>query len=100
AAVRRVERRDAGGWVVEHEAGRTEAALLVLATDVAALQRLVDASPALAPLTHTVSGLSVTLPFAVWRLWLDRPMAPDRAAFAGTTGLGLLDNISVYDRFQ
>jgi len=100
AAVRRVERRDAGGWVVEHEAGRTEAALLVLATDVAALQRLVDASPALAPLTHTVSGLSVTLPFAVWRLWLDRPMAPDRAGFAGTTGLGLLDNISVYDRFQ
>ena len=42
----------------------------------------------------------MTRPFAVWRLWLDRPVAAERAAFAGTTGVGLLDNISVYDRFQ
>jgi isorenieratene synthase len=27
-------------------------------------------------------------------------MAPHRAPFAGTTGVGLLDNISIYDRFQ
>ena len=38
----------AAGWS-STTAGRTEATLLVLALDVAALQRLVDASPALAP---------------------------------------------------
>ena len=39
-------------------------------------------------------------PFAVWRLWLDRPVAPDRAAFLGTSGFGPLDNISVLERFE
>jgi isorenieratene synthase len=36
----------------------------------------------------------------VWRLWLDRRLGEQRTAFAGTTGLGLLDNISLYERFQ
>src|SRR4029079_16209470 len=45
-------------------------------------------------------SLPVTRPFAVLRLWLDRPMRPERAPFAGTTGFGHLDNISLYDRFQ
>ena len=39
-------------------------------------------------------------PFAVWRLWLDRPVASDRAAFLGTSGFGPLDNISVLERFE
>ena len=39
-------------------------------------------------------------PFAVWRLWLDRPVAHDRPAFLGTSGFGPLDNISVLERFE
>ncbi|MCA9563259.1 MAG: isorenieratene synthase, partial [Myxococcales bacterium] len=38
--------------------------------------------------------------FAIWRLWLDGPLTPERAPFAGTTGVGLLDNISIYDAIQ
>ncbi|GAB3913397.1 isorenieratene synthase [Microlunatus endophyticus] len=39
-------------------------------------------------------------PFAVWRLWLDRPVAPGRPAFLATSGYGPLDNISVLDRYE
>lgn len=48
----------------------------------------------------TLRRQSVTLPFAVWRLWLDRPVAAERTAFIGTTGLGMLDNISLYHLFE
>jgi isorenieratene synthase len=72
---------------------------LVLALDLAGLQRMIAASPALENLSN-LSALRATLPFAVLRLWLDRPLRPERAAFAGTTGVGLLDNISCYERFQ
>jgi len=72
---------------------------LVLALDLAGLQRVVAASPALANLAQ-IDKLRATLPFVVQRLWLDRPLRPERAAFAGTTGVGLLDNISCYERFQ
>jgi isorenieratene synthase len=33
-------------------------------------------------------------------LWLDRPVAADRAAFLGTSGYGLLDNVTVLERFE
>ena len=39
-------------------------------------------------------------PFAVWRLWLDRPVQPDRPAFLGTSGFGPLDNVTVLERFE
>ena len=42
----------------------------------------------------------LTNPFAVWRLWLDRPTAAGRAPFVGTTGMGPLDNISLYELFE
>lgn len=38
--------------------------------------------------------------FVVWRLWLDRPVRPDRPAFVGTGGFELLDNISVLERYE
>ena len=47
-----------------------------------------------------VASLQQAPPFAVWRLWLDRPVRPDRAAFAGTGGVGIIDNISVVERYQ
>lgn len=85
----------------------------VLAACVSGLQRLVHESPTLGdlPTQSTVAGpdhcwreqvarQSVTARFAVWRLWLDRPCAPGRAPFVGTTGHGLIDNISIYNLFE
>lgn len=95
-------RRDSGGtgWVVETSGGQVAADALVLALPVAPLRELVDASPDLAPLAGDVGSLRSAPPFAVWRIWLDRPLRADRPFFAGTTGLGPLDNISRYDAFQ
>jgi carotenoid phi-ring synthase / carotenoid chi-ring synthase len=94
----------AAGWQVELGDGQAalDAELVVLAVNVPALRPIVAASPALGDPAwrRSVEGLDVTLPFAVWRLWLDRPARADRSPFAGTTGLGLLDNISLYERFE
>jgi isorenieratene synthase len=100
--VQAVRRDPHGGFRVEHAGGEIACQLLVLALDVAGLQRVVQNSPELdePELRRKVAALRVTRPFAVWRLWLDRPLAPERAPFAGTTGLGWLDNISLYERFQ
>lgn len=100
ATVQRVLRQAQGRIAVEHGGERTEAELLVLALDVRGLQHVVAASPELAALAPQTSALQETHPFAVLRLWLDRPVREDRVAFVGTTGVGLLDNISVYERFQ
>ncbi|HTE50132.1 MAG TPA: FAD-dependent oxidoreductase [Kofleriaceae bacterium] len=99
---------DPDGWRVELDGGGAATGAVtgdavVLAVTVSALQRLVADSPDLARdpgWTDAVAALPVTRPFAVWRLWLDRAVEPGRAAFAGTTGFGRLDNISVYDHFQ
>lgn len=99
SAVSQVSRTREGTLRVEHAGEPAEADDLVIALDVSGLQRLVAASPALSALS-CVSALQLTRPFAVLRLWLERPLAPERPAFAGTTGVGLLDNISCYERFQ
>ena len=95
-------RREGDRWVVEAEPGeRVAGDVLVLALDVPGLLRLLPATPfGSGPWTTRVGGLEVTLPFAVWRLWLDRPTAPGRAPFAGTAGFPLLDNISLFHLFE
>lgn len=96
-----IGRAAGGGWRVELDRGAIEADALVLALSLPALQEVAAASPGLAGTWRDdLLALPVTRPFAVLRLWLDRPMRPERAAFAGTTGFGHLDNISLYDRFQ
>lgn len=106
AAVSRVDRADdperplGARFDVEHDRGAEVADMLVLALDVGGLQAVVAGSPDLTALWPSVSALRATNPFAVLRVWLDRPVRADRAAFAGTTGVGMLDNISVYERFQ
>lgn len=88
----------------DHDAGDQSltADMVVLAVTVPALEELVRASPTLddAAWRRAVAGLDVTHPFAVWRMWLDRPTRPGRAPFVGTTGLGLLDNISLFHLFE
>ena len=101
--VSRIARADGGGYTVLSEnRDPLTADGVVLALDVPGLKRLVSASPDLSDVgfLRRIQALDVTLPFAVQRLWLDGPVAADCVAFAGTTGLGILDNISVYERFE
>lgn len=102
ASARALVRRDDGGWVVETDAAALEADLVVLATDVPGIKAVLAASPGLVEPAwrQRVDALRVTNAFAVWRLWLDRPVEAGRAGFAGTAGAGPLDNISVYENLE
>ena len=108
--VQSVETGDARPWRVKLDEGNgnsdgsesVEADHIVLALDVSALQAVVTASPDLddTGFRRSVASLATTNPFAVWRLWLDKPANPGRKPFVGTTGIGPLDNISLYDLFE
>jgi isorenieratene synthase len=91
-----------GRWRVRANGEAVIADAVVLALDVPGLKTLVGASPRLGDgaWRQSIEALEVTRPFAVWRLWLDRPLDAGRAPFAGTTGFGLLDNISLYHLFE
>ncbi|MEO8444682.1 MAG: FAD-dependent oxidoreductase [Gammaproteobacteria bacterium] len=100
-SARALVRRDAG-WAVETDRDTLSADMVVLATEVTGVKAIVDASSGLAHAEwrRRIDALRVTNAFAVWRLWLDRPVAPGRAGFAGTAGVGPLDNISVYENLE
>lgn len=88
---------------MENSGEPVEGDVCVLAVDVPSLKSIIENSPALnSPRSFraSIDSLDVTLPFAVWRLWTAKPPNPDRAPFAGTTNLGYLDNISIYERFE
>jgi isorenieratene synthase len=89
-------------WVVDTDRESLTADAVVLATDVSAVKAIVAASPTLddAVWRSAIDTLRVTNAFAVWRLWLDRPVAAGRAQFAGTAGVGPLDNISVFELLE
>lgn len=96
-----IARRD-DTWTVATDAGAIGGDAVVLATSVAAVKAIVAASAGLdAPEWRaSIESLRPTNPFAVWRLWLDRPARPGRVPFAGTAGVGRLDNISLYHLFE
>jgi carotenoid phi-ring synthase / carotenoid chi-ring synthase len=75
---------------------------IVLATDVAGLQRIAANSPTLGDddWRKKVAKLATAPPFVVQRLWLDRKVNADRAAFVGTGGRPPLDNVSVLERYE
>ncbi len=79
-----------------------EADGVVLATDPAGLQKIVEASPGLGDdaWRARVAGLRTAPPFVVQRLWLDRPVDAGRPAFLGTGGLEPVDNISVVSNYE
>ena len=93
-----------GRWRVHSEdpADTVDADAVVLALTVGGLQAVVDASPGVGgPVwREAVAELRGARPFAVWRLWLDRPVDASRPVFAGTAGMGLLDNVSLLHRYQ
>ena len=79
-----------------------EADGVVLAITVPALRDVVAESQDLVDpeWRDGIHSLELTNPFAIWRLWLDRPTEPGRAPFVGTTALGPIDNISLYHLFE
>jgi carotenoid phi-ring synthase / carotenoid chi-ring synthase len=79
-----------------------DADAVVLAADVTGLQRIVTSSPGLGDdiWRARVKKLRTAPPFMVHRLWLDRPVGANRAAFLGTAGHEPLDNISILDRYE
>jgi len=89
-------------WRVALDGEVVDADVVVLALTVTGLQAVVAASPDLDDpgFRSSVEGLALTNPFAVWRMWLDRPSNPGRTPFVGTTGIGSLDNISLYHLFE
>jgi carotenoid phi-ring synthase / carotenoid chi-ring synthase len=101
-AVSAVDADDTKAFRVHHGSGCLDADAVVLATDVAGLQRIVDASPGLGDETwrQAVADLRTAPPFVVQRLWLDRPVAPHRPPFLATGGREPLDNVSVLDRYE
>ena len=92
-----------GRFAVNCEGGaRLDADGVVLATDVAGLQQIVENSGTLGndEWRKSVAKLGTAPPFVVHRLWLDRKVNSDRAAFVGTGGRPPLDNISVLERYE
>ncbi|MFI6218854.1 FAD-dependent oxidoreductase [Nocardia brasiliensis] len=101
-AVDRIE-TTGGGFLVTDDAGAAISAdAVVLAADIAGLRRIVAASPTLgtAEWRSDIADLATAPSFAVYRLWLDRPVRADRPGFLGTGGMDPLDNISVVDTYE
>jgi isorenieratene synthase len=98
-AVERIERT--GGGFVVHAGEAVRASALVLALDVPGLKGLAARSgAALEELRPGIESLEVTARFAVLRLFYEGRVPAHLSPFAGTAGVGLLDNISVYERFE
>ena len=91
-----------GRWRLHSAQATLEADAVVLAVTVEGLKALVARSPGVGDerWRQAVDALEVAPPFAVWRLWLDRPTAAERPVFAGTSGLGPLDNVSLVHRHE
>ncbi|MCV7178347.1 FAD-dependent oxidoreductase [Mycolicibacterium sphagni] len=103
ARVRRVDNSGTSGFIVHTDAGDPISAdAVVVAADVEGLQAIAAGSPDLGnTLWHDqIRQLRSAPPFAVHRLWLDRPVASDRPPFLGTSGHEPLDNISVLNRYE
>ena len=76
---------------------------VVLATDPETTRRLIaesDLGSDDPQWRDRVAATKNAPPFAVWRLWLDRLVNPERPPFLGTSGFGPLDNASVLERFE
>ena len=73
----------------------------IVACDVRGLRTLVAASALGAPdFAADVAALGEADPYVVLRLWLDRPVRPDRSAFYTVSGHRYVDSLAVYSHFQ
>ncbi|MFD6159858.1 FAD-dependent oxidoreductase [Nocardia sp. NPDC060256] len=96
-------RSNGADFVLIDDTGATlPADAVVLAVEVPALRAIIARSPTLGDIEWRtrITELGSAPAFAVLRLWLDRPMHPDRPSFLGTGNLDPLDNISILDRYE
>ena len=97
-------RSQSNGVTVVLDTGRELTAdAAVLATDPATTRRLIadsDLGSNDQQWRDRIAATKIAPPFAVWRLWLDRLVRPERPPFLGTSGFGPLDNVSVLERFE
>lgn len=94
--------REGLGWVVSLGRGAKERSDgVVLATHVPGLAAIAEGSEGALDesLRTRIASLDVTLPFAVLRLFLGRTIR-GRPPFAGTAGVGILDNVSYYELLE
>lgn len=82
--------------------GEIQADAVVLALDVAGLQRVVSESPSLGDPAwrEQIAALRRSPRFAVWRRWYAQPPAAGSPDFLGTSGYGGLDNVSMVHQFE
>ncbi|PJE98019.1 isorenieratene synthase [Streptomyces carminius] len=102
-AVETVSPTSSGGYEVVAGGGAPQRYdAVVLALDTAGLRQVVAGSPRLGDPAwrDRVARLRTAPPFLVTRLWLDRPVRPERPGFLGTSGYGPLDNVSVLERWE
>jgi isorenieratene synthase len=94
--------RPGSTWSVGLDDETLHADGVVLATDVAGLQRIIENSPDVGDddWRKSVAKLGNAPPFIVHRMWLDKTVNPDRAPFVGTGGRSPLDNVSVLERYE
>ena len=93
----------ADGVLVRTATGTVDVDAVVVACDLRTSQRLLTAEGAVRAdyaWLDRVAALRHAPPFAVWRVWFDRPARADRPPFVGTAGFGCVDNISVLERFE
>ncbi len=100
-----VQGLDLGGEqvAVTTDAARLVADTVVLATDLRTTRGLVETGRVGvedADWRRRIADTQDAPPFAVWRLWLDRRVSPERPAFLGTSGYGPMDNVTVLERFE
>ncbi len=95
-----ISRSTSGRYRLDTVNATYDADLVVLALPVIGLTQVLANAPGLddTEFVRSIGGLEPTLPFAVLRLWVDRMV--DRPPFVGTTGRGILDNISMYHTFE
>ncbi|GAA2314053.1 FAD-dependent oxidoreductase [Streptomyces kunmingensis] len=102
APVDRISPAPDGGFDLDTGAHTHRYDTCVLALDTGGLQQLSRSSPGLADEDWyaRIARLRTAPAFLVSRLWLDRPVAADRAGFLGTSGYDNLDNVSVLERWE
>lgn len=73
----------------------------IVAGDVRGVRRLIEASALAEPdLSRRVGALGESEPYLVLRLWLDKPVRPDRHRFVTCTGFTYTDSVAVYSAMQ
>jgi carotenoid phi-ring synthase / carotenoid chi-ring synthase len=103
-SVRSIEYARSGPSQVHLSSGEAmQADGVVLATAIPSLKTIIEASPGLcadAAFAQQVSALGTSPRYAVLRLYLDAKANESRAAFVSTTGMGSLDSITLFERFE